>query len=79
MRESSTYQYILDEGRAEGLVNGNSARPAKSCCDRPASASALRRPPRRRPSRPSRIWSDWSRMGDRVLTAGGWQELLAVT
>ena len=74
MRESSTYQYILDEGRAEGqlrearkiVLRQGRLRFGAPTVEDEAAVQAVTDLER------------LERMGDRMLTAAGWQELLAV-
>jgi hypothetical protein len=76
MRESSTYQAILQEGRAEGLAQGAIAEAKKVL--RLQGDEAFGPPDARTASAIERI-NDLTRLEEllkRVRTAGSWQDVL---
>ena len=80
MKESSTYQAILEEGRQEGRQEGRSEgalAEAKKLLRifRGRASSVLRCPNSRNHRSGSRMWRDW-RIASRLQAANSWQELL---
>jgi len=78
MRDSSTYQYILDEGRAEGLADGE-RREARKIVLR--QGRLLFGAPTAADEAALQAITDLERLeriSEHVLSAAGWQDLLAV-